>query len=610
MRRAHELLDVLREPLDLFGGDVARFHELLRVDRPRGRVVRDPLRHQRLRERRLVALVVAVAPVADEIDDDVAAEAPPEGECEPDRRDRGLGVVGVHVDDRRVEALREVARVAGRAPVSRLGREADLVVRDQVERAAGRVADELLEVEGLGDDSLAGEGGVAVDEDRQRNGRILDSGGRRAVGLLRARDAFDDRVDSLEVARVRGEQDGGLAGARAAPADGAQVVLHVAARAFRSPGDRLDRPLALELAKHLLVRPSDDVSEDVEPPAVGHADHDLVGARLGADLDRLVEHRNHHVEAFDRELLLPEELALEVVLEALDLAQPLEQEPSLLGRERLAVPAGLDRVPEPDALLVVRDVLDLVRDRSAVDLAELRQDVGERLALDADAQDGGRNLLLELGRELGDEQLGLQRRVADGLGAEWVEVGGQVAMRAVGLDQRRRRGNCAEQSLVGLGPGGGLRPTLRLASGLGGRLGCGLGGGLGGRLGGGLGLGAGSGAGSGASSRRRGVSRRCCDRNGLRGRFGSLGRRAVLPQRLEQASEAGERLDDCRVAALEERAPFLRNRLRILEVLLEQGLGIARVQSVDVAHLHHVRSTTPMPSGAGRQRPNRWDCSR
>jgi hypothetical protein len=84
------------------------------------------------------------------------------------------------------------------------------------------------------------------------------------------------------------------------------------------------------------------VGEDVEPAAVGHADDDFVGARLGADLDRLVEHRDHHVEAFDRELLLPEKLALEVVLEALDLAHPLEQEPLLLGRERLAVPAGFD----------------------------------------------------------------------------------------------------------------------------------------------------------------------------------------------------------------------------------------------------------------------------
>ena len=157
MRRAHSILDVLREPLGLFRGDVAGLDELLRIEGPHGRVVHDPLRHQGLGERRLVALVVAVAPVADEIDDDVASESPAEGKRKTDGRDRGFRIVGVDVDDRCVEAFGEVARVPGGAPVGRLSREADLVVRDQVKRAAGRVADEALEVERLGDDALSRE---------------------------------------------------------------------------------------------------------------------------------------------------------------------------------------------------------------------------------------------------------------------------------------------------------------------------------------------------------------------------------------------------------------------------------------------------------------------
>ena len=38
--------------------------------------------------------------------------------------------------------------------------------------------------------------------------------------------------------------------------------------------------------------------------------------------------------------------------------------------------------------------------------------------------------------------------------------------------------------------------------------------------------------------------------------------------------------------ALEERAPLRRDGLRVLEVLLEQELGVARVQAVDVGHAH------------------------
>ena len=73
-----------------------------------GRLLRDLLGHEGLRERSLVPLVVAMPAVADEVDDDVMAEAPAECEREPNRPDRGLRVVGVDVDDRDVEALGEV----------------------------------------------------------------------------------------------------------------------------------------------------------------------------------------------------------------------------------------------------------------------------------------------------------------------------------------------------------------------------------------------------------------------------------------------------------------------------------------------------------------------
>ena len=167
----------------------SRHHSLL--DEPRSvelahrRVALDLARHDRLRVGRLVLLVVTEAAVADEVDDDVVAEARAVGEREPDRRDRRLRIVGVDVDDRRVEALREIGRVARRAALRRIGREADLVVRDQVKRAAGRVALERVEVERLGDDPLAGERGVAVQQDRHRRAGVVDAVARGAVGLRR-----------------------------------------------------------------------------------------------------------------------------------------------------------------------------------------------------------------------------------------------------------------------------------------------------------------------------------------------------------------------------------------------------------------------------------------
>ena len=144
-----------------------------------------------------------------------------------------------------------------------------------------------------------------------------------------------------------------------------------------SDDDRLDRPLSLELAQDRLVGLADRVSEDAQPATVRHPDHDLVRAGLGDQRNRLVEHRDHHVEALDRELLLAEEGAAKVALEALDLGQALEQSALLIGLQRLAVLPRLDRLPEPDAALVVGDVLDLVRDRAAVGVPQPRQGVGE-----------------------------------------------------------------------------------------------------------------------------------------------------------------------------------------------------------------------------------------
>ena len=59
------------------------------------------------------------------------------------------------------------------------------------------------------------------------------------------------------------------------------------------------------------------------------------------------------------------------------------------------------------------------------------------------------------------ERLGVERRVALGLGAERVEAGGEVAVGAVGLDQRRRRLHRLQQLLVDRPGGAGAAAARR-----------------------------------------------------------------------------------------------------------------------------------------------------
>jgi hypothetical protein len=71
-----------------------------------------------------------------------------------------------------------------------------------------------------------------------------------------------------------------------------------------------------------------------------------------------------------------------------------------------------------------------------------------------------------------------------------------------------------------------------------------------------------------------------------RARLGRRGSRRVPVARdpLEQTREPAMGGDDIAAAALEELAPLGRDRVRILEVVLEQVTSEARVQPIDVGH--------------------------
>src|SRR6185369_8394917 len=120
--------------------DYALLDQLLAVNLADRRVLLDRRIHERLGEARLIALIVAEAAVAPHVDDDVAAEGLPELDRELAAEGDGFGIVAVDVQDRRLDALGDVRRVRRRAPELRAGREADLVVDDEMDRAAGAIA--------------------------------------------------------------------------------------------------------------------------------------------------------------------------------------------------------------------------------------------------------------------------------------------------------------------------------------------------------------------------------------------------------------------------------------------------------------------------------------
>ena len=204
-----ELADLVEHPLQLalvvaqgvlgfLDRDVAAADQRLGVALAHPALGVDDVRHRRLRHRRVVALVVPAAPVAQHVDDDVLLEPLPEVHRQPRHPHRGLRVVTVDVEDRRPDHLRHVGAVLAGPGILRRGGEPDLVVHDDVDRAADAVAAQQRQVQRLGHHALTGEGRVAVQHHRHHREPVGPVALVQQI-LLGPHQTLQHRVDGLQV---------------------------------------------------------------------------------------------------------------------------------------------------------------------------------------------------------------------------------------------------------------------------------------------------------------------------------------------------------------------------------------------------------------------------
>ena len=382
--------------------------------------------HQRLGEGRLVALVVAVAPVAKQVDDDVLLEFLTVFDGDAGRRSDRFRVVAVDVQDRRLDPLGDIRRVGAR-PRGRWARgKADLVVDDEMQRAAGREAVEFRQFERLGDETLAGKGGVAMHQDAGDPG----AGAVARLLLLGADLAEHDRIDRFEMRRVGGERQVHRHSANLAVARGAEMVFDVA-RALDVV--RVDR-IALEFGEDRGDGLADEIGEHVEPAAMRHADHEFAEAELGAAPEDRFERRHQQLGAFEAKPLGAGVTAIEEALEGLGPGQARQNSfPFGRGRRRPGVPP-LEFVLEEGAFGQHLNMHVLDADPAAIGLAQQRQELAQTGALAAE-QMVEPDLAVEIAvkKPVGPVvELGLRGAP---IAAERVEIGFEMAAHPVGADQ-------------------------------------------------------------------------------------------------------------------------------------------------------------------------------
>ncbi len=426
--------------VDFALGDDAFSRKFLAVDFERGRMRADLLVHQRLGERRLVAFVMAEAPVAEHVDHDRPLEFLPVFGRHLGGEHHRLRIVAVDVEDQRLDHLGDVGRIRRRARITRISREADLVVDDEVQRAAGAVALQVGKAEAFRHHALPGESRVAVDQQRHHHGALVRLG--VVLVLLGAHLAERHRVDDLEVRWVRRQRQMHLIAVELAIGRRAEMVLHVAG-AFDFVGRRR---AALEFVEQRAVRLAHHLGENVQAAAVRHADADFLDAEIAAALDDLLERRDQRLGAVEAEALGAGIFDVEEFLEAFRLDQLVENGALALAREADLLVAAFDALLDPRLLRGVGNVHELDADGLAIGAAQDGDDLAHGRELEPEhlvEEDAPVHVGVGKAVRLRIELLLVLLR----LEPERVELGVEMPAHAVGADQHQRMDRIARRLL-------------------------------------------------------------------------------------------------------------------------------------------------------------------
>src|SRR5581483_7147601 len=159
--------------------------------------------HLRLRESGFIALVVSPAPVAHQVNQEILMEAIPIGVSHTHSREGGFGIIGIDMYDGYFKAFRQVAGKVRRARITRLRRKAKLVVQNNMNGSTNSIALQVPQVEGFGYNAFAGEGRIAMNQDRQGAVNVLAGATHVGMNLLRSpRHALHDGIDKFQMARI------------------------------------------------------------------------------------------------------------------------------------------------------------------------------------------------------------------------------------------------------------------------------------------------------------------------------------------------------------------------------------------------------------------------
>jgi hypothetical protein len=217
---------------------------------------------------------------------------------------------------------------------------ANLVVDDDMHRAARTVTTRLGEVEHFLIDALPGHGRIAMDQHRQD---LLPAA--VATTCLAGIDGpCDHGIDDLKVRRVERQR-------QVARAARGHDVGRIAKMVFDVTRAEILRLLAFELVEQHGRRLAQRIDQHVQAATVRHADDDIVNAAAAGDV-RITSSSDddQRFAAFERKALLADVARVQVTLERLGGRQALEQAQLLRRPCRFPCCGSARSAPEPSAV--------------------------------------------------------------------------------------------------------------------------------------------------------------------------------------------------------------------------------------------------------------------
>src|ERR1700716_57315 len=180
----------------------------------------------------------------------------------------------------------------------RIGRKPDLIVNDEVDRAARAIGLNLAELQDLAHNALPAEGRIGMHQKSKHVTPAFLSAAERFLAC--AYSSKCDPINRLEMRRIIAISDANDGIAKHAVTGVAEMIRHVA-RYFYIVG-KCAPPL--ELVQQRCQRFLDDIGHDVETATRGAADDHVAQAKFGTPCQNSIEPGYHRLSAFGPEALL------------------------------------------------------------------------------------------------------------------------------------------------------------------------------------------------------------------------------------------------------------------------------------------------------------------